>query len=53
MYSHVAIEKISVNIERTSAIDWDSTIAAQRFYCVSSYDRCVIAGKGMWIQISR
>ena len=25
--SHVAIEKISVNIERTSGIDWDSTMA--------------------------
>ena len=34
--SHVAIEKISLNIERTSGIDWDSTMAAQRFYCVSS-----------------
>ena len=29
--SRVAIEKISVNRERTSEIDWDSTMAAQRF----------------------
>ena len=29
--SHIAIEKMSVNIERTSGIDWDSTMAAQRF----------------------
>ena len=29
--SHVAIEQNSVNRERTSEIDWDSTMAAQRF----------------------
>ena len=44
--SHVAIEKNSVNIERTSGIDWDSTMAAQRFYCVSSQTDGGDSGEG-------